>query len=367
MYILIAAACTADKPDPTTASLKDAFSDKFYIGAALSEKQITGKDSAGVALVKSQFNAIVAENCMKSGPIQPAEGEFNFSLADQFVDFGEKNNLFVTGHTLVWHSQAPGWFFTDSSGNDVSREVLIERMKRHISTVAGRYKGRVKGWDVVNEVIMDDGSWRFYEIIGEDFVKIAFETAHAADPAAELYYNDYSMSLPAKRNGVVEMVKNLQQQGVRIDGIGMQGHLDLHADLSEFERSLLAFAGLGVKVMVTELDVSVLPSPWRNAGADVARGAEYELKMNPYREGLPDSVNVAFSRFYADFFKLMLKHQDKISRVTFWGLSDGDSWKNNWPIRGRTDYPLLFDRNHQPKQVVEEIIKAANDPVPAEI
>jgi endo-1,4-beta-xylanase len=356
-------ACSPDGkagPEPT---LKEAFAGKFYIGTALNAGQITGKDSAAVKVIKEQFNAIVAENCMKSENIQPREGEFDFSLADQFVAFGEQNNMWITGHTLIWHSQAPKWFFTDSLGHDVSREVMIERMRDHISTVAGRYKGRVKGWDVVNEAILDDGSLRnskFYEIVGEDYVKLAFEFAHQADPDAELYYNDYSMANAGKRDGVVAMVKKLQEQGIRIDGIGMQGHVGLdYPDLAEFEKSIEAFAALGVNVMITEMDITLLPVPDRNVGADVATNFEYQQKMNPYAEGLPDSVNTAFENRYLDFFRLFLKHQDVISRVTLWGVNDAQSWRNNWPVPGRTDYPLLFDRENQPKPVVKRIIQEA--------
>lgn len=343
--------------------LKDAFKNKFYIGTALNTQQILGKDAAAVSVVKENFNAIVAENCMKSGMIQPREGEFRFELADRFVEFGEQNDMLINGHTLIWHSQAPRWFFTDSQGNDVSREVLISRMRNHIHTLVGRYKGRVHTWDVVNEAIMDDGSWRkskFYEIIGEDFIKLAFEFAHEADPEAKLYYNDYSMSQPGKRAGVVAMVKELQQRGVQIDGIGMQGHIGLfHPSIEEFEKSILAFSGLGVEVMITELDLTVLPSPQQNVGADVSANFEYQQKMNPYANGLPDSVEEAFHARYLDFFKLFTKHQDKISRVTLWGVSDGDSWRNGWPVRGRTDYPLLFDRANKPKPVVSAIIQVA--------
>jgi len=343
-------------------SLKEALSGKFYVGTALNTPQITERDTAALEVIKKHFNAIVAENCMKSGPIHPAEDEYNFELADQFVEFGEQNNMLINGHTLVWHSQAPRWFFTDSEGKDVSREVLIQRMKDHIFTVVGRYKGKVDTWDVVNEAILDDGSYRkskFYEIIGEDFIKLAFEFAHEADPEAELYYNDYSMALPEKRKGVVAMIKKLQEQGVKVDGIGMQGHVGLdYPAIEEFENSILAFAELGVPVMITELDITVLPSR-ENVGADVAASMEYQQKMNPYAEGLPDSVNTALNERYLDFFKLFLKHQDKISRVTFWGVNDGHSWRNNWPIRGRTDYPLLFDRNNQPKPVLYGIIDLA--------
>lgn len=361
--VVFSLAFKAEQKDGGELKLKDAFKDNFYIGTALNARQITGDDPEAIRLVKEHFNAIVAENCMKSGRIQPRQGEFQFELPDRFVEFGEQNNMLINGHTLIWHSQAPEWFFTDSLGNDVSREVLIQRMKDHIDAVAGRYKGRVHTWDVVNEAILDDGSWReskFYEIIGEDFVKLAFQFAHEADPDAELYYNDYSMANPGKRAGVVAMVKDLQQQGVKIDGIGMQGHIGLHhPEIGEFEKSLLAFAELGVKVMITELDLSVLPSPRRDVGADVSATYEYQQKMNPYVDGLPDSVSEAFNERYLAFFRLFMKHEDKIDRVTFWGVNDGDSWKNGWPVRGRTDYPLLFDRDNQPKAVVNYIMQLA--------
>jgi len=345
-------------------SLKDALKGKFLFGVAMTANQITGKDTAGVRLIKEHFNSITPENCMKSEVLQPEEGKFDFALADQYVDFGQKNNMFIVGHTLIWHSQAPKWFFVDKDGKDVSREVLIERMKNHITTVVGRYKGRVHGWDVVNEAIEDDGSFRkskFYQIIGEDFIRLAFEFAHEADPEAELYYNDYSMSKEGKRDAVVKMVRNLQSQGVKIDGIGMQGHMTMgFPPLEEEEKSIVAFSETGVKVMITELDLTVLPSPGTKVSADVALSYEYQKQLNPYPNGLPDSVAQAAHDRYAEFFRLFLRHADKIDRVTMWGLTDGDSWRNNWPVPGRTDYPLLFDRNYQPKPIIETIIKEAN-------
>ncbi|MFZ5431561.1 MAG: endo-1,4-beta-xylanase [Bacteroidota bacterium] len=360
LAIILPGCSNAQKSEPV---LKDALSGKFYIGAALNTPQITGRDTLSMKMVTRHFNSIVAENCMKSGEIQRTEGEFDFSLADQFVAFGEKHNMHIVGHTLIWHSQAPRWFFTGADGNEVSREVLIERMKNHIYTVVGRYKGRVHGWDVVNEAIEDNGSWRnskFYQILGDEFVELAFKFAAEADPDAELYYNDYSMALEGRRNGVIRMVKNLQSKGLKIDGIGMQGHLLMDSPtLEAYEESILAYSGLGVKVMITELDLSALPWPARQQGADIALRAEYEARMNPYTEGLTDSASVAWNQRMGDFFSLFLKHQDKISRVTLWGVTDNQSWKNNFPMRGRTDYPLLFDRNYQPKPVVERIIKEA--------
>lgn len=362
LIIVLFANCKAGERK-SEVSLKDALKGKFLIGVAMNADQITGKDTAGVRLIKQHFNSITPENCMKSEVLQPQEGKFDFTLADQYVDFGQKNKMFIVGHTLIWHSQAPKWFFVDKDGKDVSREVLIERMKNHIYTVVGRYKGRVNGWDVVNEAIEDDGSFRkskFYQIIGEDYIRLAFQFAHEADPKAELYYNDYSMSKKEKRDAVVTMVKNLQSQGVKIDGIGMQGHMTMDfPTLDEEEKSIIAFSGTGVKVMITELDLTVLPPPSNKVSADVALSYEYRKQLNPYPDGLPDSVAQAAHDRYAALFKLFLKHADKIERVTVWGLTDGQSWRNNWPIPGRTDYPLLFDRNYQPKPIVETIIKEA--------
>jgi endo-1,4-beta-xylanase len=343
--------------------LKEAFKGKFLIGTAINTFQSSEKDTLSCQIIKAQFNSIVAENCMKSEVIHPQEDKFDFTQADQFVDFGLRNHMYLIGHTLIWHSQAPAWFFVDNQGNDVSREVLIQRMKTHIFTVMQRYKGKIKGWDVVNEAIQDDGSYRnskFYQIIGKDYVKLAFQFAHEADPEAELYYNDYSMANVGRRNGVVKMIKELQNEGIKVSGIGMQCHIGLqYPDIQEFEKSVEAFAALGVKVMITEMDITVLPLPRANVGADVATNFEYQKSLNPYTESLPDSVNQALANRYIEFFKLFLRHQSQISRVTVWGVYDGQSWKNNWPVRGRTDYPLLYDRNFNPKPFVKEIINQA--------
>jgi len=353
--------CSGQSQQVTT--LKEALNEKFLIGTALNKNHITGGDLQGVEIIKQHFNSIVAENCMKSALIHPKEDQYNFSMTDSFVDFGIKNNMFIIGHTLIWHSQVSRWFFVDENGNEVSSEVLKQRMKEHITTVVGRYKGRIKGWDVVNEAFLDDGSFRktkFYKILGEEYITLAFQYAHEADPDAELYYNDFSMAKPDKRNAVVELVKNLKSKGVRIDAVGMQGHFTMDFPLiDEFEKSILAFAETGVKVMITELDMSALPNPHRNMGADISDRFEYRSQMNPYQEGLPDSVSIQWTNRMNDFFKLFLKYHDIIERVTLWGVNDNDSWRNNWPIFKRTDYPLLFDRKYQPKAVVDSIIKEA--------
>ena len=362
---LVAVSCSVTPQKPNT--LKDALDGKFVIGAAMDSSQIVGADTAALKIVKEHFNSIVAENCMKSMNIQPQEGVFTFDLADQFVKFGEENSMNIIGHCLIWHSQAPRWFFVDEKGKDVSREVLIERMKNHISTVVGRYKGRVHGWDVVNEAIMEDGSLRkskFYEIIGEDFIKLAFQFAHEADPDAELYYNDYNEWHVGKRDSIVAMIKDFQADSIRIDAIGMQGHFGMdYPQLDEYQAAIDAYAATGVKVMITELDMSALPRPGQNTGANITDIEAYQAEFNPFTEGLSEEVSAEWNKRMADFFQLFIDNSDKIQRVTMWGVSDATSWKNNFPVRGRTDYPLLFDRNHQAKPIVQQIIDMANNKV----
>jgi endo-1,4-beta-xylanase len=356
--------CQSQKAqDPTT--LKDAYAGKFLIGAAINTDISSGKDIASIRILKEDFNSIVAENCMKSENLQPQKGVFFFDDADRLVKFGKENNMAIIGHCLIWHSQAPKWFFTDENGNDISREELIRRMKDHITAVVSRYKGQIKGWDVVNEAIMDDGSWRnskFYQIIGEDYIRLAFEFAKAADPDCELYYNDYSMANEGKRNGVVRMIRKLQESGVKVDAIGMQGHCSFDFPrIEDFEKSLIAFSELGCKVNITELDMTVLPAPNQNVGADVAANFEYHQSLNPYTEGLPEEVACRLYARYTDLFKLFIKHASRIDRVTLWGITDDASWRNNWPVPGRTDYPLLFDRNHRPKPVVNKLVMLATN------
>ena len=345
-------------------SLKDAVGDKFLMGVALNVNQSSGVDTSSIKLVKQHFNSIVAENCMKCEVIHPEEDRYDFTLADQFVSFGEKNGMAGSGQCLIWHSQLAPWFCVDEKGNNVTPEVLKQRMKDHITTIVTRYKGRIKGWDVVNEAILEDGSYRkskFYEILGEEFIPLAFQYAHEADPDAELYYNDYAMNMPGKREGVVKLVSSLKEKGIRIDAVGMQGHMGMdYPDINEFEQSIVAFAGTGVKVMVTEWDMSALPTVKQSA--NISDTVAYQKMLNPYPETLPDSVSKAWNNRMKQFFGLFEKHADVISRVTAWGVSDSDSWKNDFPVKGRHDYPLLFDRNYQPKPFVKEIMAESQSP-----
>ena len=346
-------------------ALKESLADRFYIGTALNADNIYERDAQADAIIVRHYDAIVPENCMKSGPMQPREGEFFWNDADRFVEYGEKNGMWITGHCLVWHSQAPSWFFTDADGNDVSREVLIERMKNHIYTVVGRYKGRVKGWDVVNEAIMEDGSYRqsrFVRIIGEDFIPLAFQFAHEADPDAELYYNDYNEWFPGKRDAIVKLVGELKARGLRIDGVGMQGHIGMDSpSIEEYRAAIDAYGAAGVKVMITELDMSALPTPARRGagGANIADTVGYREAMNPFTRAISEEVSEQWNARMGEFFKLFLERDDVVSRVTLWGVTDATSWKNNYPMQGRTDYPLLFDRQYQAKPVVWSIAEMA--------
>jgi len=348
-------------------TLKDVFRNDFYIGAALSLDQIEGRDPDGLAIVEKHFNSIVAENILKWEEIHPELDRYNFEPADKYTAFGSKNNMFVVGHTLVWFYQTPDWVFEDESGNPLDRESLLERMKEHIFTVMGRYKGKIHGWDVVNEVIVEDGSFRkckWYEIIGEDYVQKAFEYARAADPAAELYYNDFDYYKKPKREGIIKLIGNLKSKGIRVDGIGIQAHWFLeHPDIAEIEEFVIDLSKLEVKVMITELDVGVTPFyPCDTPARDLASfDPETQKKLNPYSEGIPDAVLEEQADRYAELFSLFLKHRDKFDRITFWAVHDKQSWRSYLPIRGRTEYPMLFDRDCKPKPAFYAVVKTGQN------
>lgn len=340
--------------------LKDVLGKYFLIGTAINVNQSSGHDSLATTVIDKHFNCIVAENCMKPEGMQPTEGKFKWRKAERFVKYAEDHGLTAIGHVLVWHSQTPNWFFKDVEGKPASREMLIERMRTHILTVVGHFKGRIKGWDVVNEAIQDDGSYRhspWYQIIGPEYIELAFQFAYEADPNAELYYNDYSMANPAKRKTVCELIRKLKAKGLRIDGVGMQSHNGLGwPDLSEYEASIDAFADCGVKVMITELDLNVLPNPDSFGGAEVSQDFAYDERLNPYKNGLPEDVAQRIDKRWLQLFAIYKRHAHQISRVCLWGISDAQSWMNDWPVKGRTAYPLLFDRKYQPKPVIKDII-----------
>jgi endo-1,4-beta-xylanase len=349
-------------------TLRAAFTNEFLIGTAVNEPIVSGADRASRDIVVRHFNSITAENVMKAEVLNPRPDVFNFGPADAFVAFGETNNMFIVGHTLVWHNQTPAWYFQDTNGVPVSREALTERMRGFIQAVAGRYAGRVHAWDVVNEVIADDGSYRPTTWVrgigsGDELVKLAFKFASEAAPNTELYYNDFNAWRPTKRDGIVRMVKMLQAAGIRIDGVGIQGHWGLNYPKREYiEAAIDAYAALGVKVMITELDVDVLPltKEGQIIGTVMSHEQfqleEFKTFFDPYAKGLPDAVQQQLTERYAELFQIFHDRRDKIARVTVWGVHDGLSWKNGYPIPRRTNYPLLFDRNRQPKPALEAVL-----------
>jgi len=342
-------------------ALKEVFRQHFLVGAALNQGQFSEQDARSAAIVKTQFNTISPENILKWESVHPQPGKFEFDAPDRYVQFGEKNKMFIIGHTLVWHNQTPKWVFEDEKGNPVSREVLLERLREHITAVVGRYKGRIKGWDVVNEAINDDGTMRqtqWYKIIGDDYIAKAFEFAHDADPKAELYYNDYSLENDAKRKGVIALVKKLQAAKIPVHAVGSQEHDKMDwPTVDQLDNTISELAALGVRVNITELDIDVLPSASDYRGADVTANFELNEKLNPYAKGLPDQMQQQLAKRYAELFKVFLKHQKSIDRVTFWCVTDGDSWLNGWPVKGRTSYPLLFGRDGKPKPAFNAVIQ----------
>jgi len=349
--------------------LKDVYKDAFLIGAAVNPSITSGRDKASQDIVVKHFNAITAENVLKASSINPQPGVYNWRPADDYLAFGEKNKMFIIGHTLVWHNQVPAWFFTNAEGKPNTKEEQIERLRSHIEAVAGRYAGRINGWDVVNEVIDNDGSYRNSNWVnafgsGDTLVKYAFKFAAQYAPNTELYYNDFNAWRPSKRDAIVRMVKMLQKEGIRIDGVGMQGHWGLNYPNNKYiEDAIDAYAACGVKVMITELDVDVLPLSKEGQIAGWAANAdkqlqleEFEIFLDPYKQGLPDSVQKQLTNRYAELFSIFYKKKNKISRVTLWGVHDGASWKNGSPIPNRTNYPLLWDRQYKPKPALNAVM-----------
>jgi len=341
----------SDKP-----ALRDVFAEHFLIGGAFNRNLVSGEDPNAAAIAIKHFDTATSENDMKWSLIHPQPDQYNWEPADRFVDFAEKNNMVPIGHCLIWHAQVPRWTFRDDSGNLLTREALLARMKDHIMSVVGRYKGRVKGWDVVNEALRNDGTLRksrWVQIISEgseekeyDFIAKAFEYAHQADPNAELYYNDYSLDTEKEKcNGAVEIVKYLKSKGLRIDGVGIQMHSGLdYPDKESLEYSITALAATGVKVMITELDIRTRTRGYR--GADISR---INRQSTSDSNAVDDETQQKLAQKYAELFSVFLKHKNDISRVTFWGVYDATSW-----IGGS---PLLFDRNYQPKQAFDAVIE----------
>jgi endo-1,4-beta-xylanase len=360
--VTAAAVAAADPP-----ALKALVPPGLRIGVALNQAQSDGKDAAALEVALRQFDSFTPENLLKWGHVHPEPDRYVFEPADRFVALGRKHGVFVVGHVLVWHQQTPAWVFAGVYGQPLDRATALARMKSHIEAVAGRYRGQIGGWDVVNEALEDDGSLRqtpWLKAIGGDYVARAFELAHAADPEAELYYNDYNLWKPAKREAALRLVARLRAEGLRVDGIGEQGHWGVDdPPLAAIDETLAAIKATGVRPLVTELDMDVLPRDPDMWGADLAKKAEIKAATNLDTQGLPEAMQQKLARRYADVFRLFLKHD--VARVSFWGVSDADSWLDNFPIRGRTNHPLLWDRDGREKPAfgaVVEVLKSRARP-----
>jgi endo-1,4-beta-xylanase len=337
-------------PIDTLIGLKDYYKDYFTMGVAVSSSALKTEEGN---IVGKQFSSMTPENAMKMGPIHPKESEYFWADADSIVAFAKHNNMKLRGHALCWHNQTPDWLFIDAKGKQVTKSVLLQRLKDHVTTVVSRYKGAVYAWDVVNEAISDEKNvfYRnslFYQICGEEFIAKAFEYAHAVDPEALLFYNDYNEIDSVKRGKIIKMVKGLQEKGVPIHGIGLQAHWAVTEPTKEqLEKTLADFSSLGLNLQITELDISVYPK-----------------EHNP-RKAKPKDKNDAFTaeremkqqEIYKMCFETFRKYKSSISSVTFWNISDRDSWLDNFPVKGRKDYPLLFDKDLKPKKAFWGVVK----------
>ena len=366
LVLAIAASCATSEK-----TLKSSLEGKFLIGCALNSAQILGTDVKGDSVFLRHFNAAEPENCLKSCEIMPQWGTYKWELPDAYVDFCERSGIACIGHCLTWHSQCTPDYCYDAEGKLLDPETLKARMKEYITTVVGRYKGRIKGWDVVNEAILEDGSYRpspFWQILGPEFIPWSFQCAQEADPDCELYINDYSMHEPAKIEKYIEIVKDLQARGIRIDAVGFQGHIGMdYPDVGLYESHLRRIhEQTGLDICITELDMSIQPTLTRSADLgdmsftdamkDPEIRARWEKRMNPWPDGVPQERKDEWNARFAQFWDMFLRNADIIRRVNVWGVCDSDSWKNGWPVPEREDSPLFVGRDYDLKPFLKDYL-----------
>lgn len=327
--------------------LKDFYKDYFSIGVAVNPRDLRSDEAN---LILQQFNSLTAENSMKMGPIHPEESRYDWRDSDSIVNFAQQHGLKVRGHNLLWHQQTPRWLFRDTLAHtNVSKEVLFQRLKDHINTVVKRYKGKIYAWDVVNEVIADDSatyfrSTQWTQICGEEFVEKAFEYAHAADPDAILFYNDYNTENPVKREKIYRMLKRMLAAKIPVHGVGLQAHWSINNPTrEELEKSIQLFSSLGLQIQFTELDVSVYAG---RQGGQLIQGQAQTAVLTPEMEQKQLEK-------YKMIFEVFRKYKKEITGVTFWNISDKYSWLDG---RGRKNFPLLFDQNLRPKKAYQEVV-----------
>ena len=366
LALLASAAAAMAAESPSSPTLRQAAGGHPLIGTCAMAYQLDEPKLA--ALTAAQFDCLTPENEMKPDATEPQPGQFTFAAGDKLLAFTKAHNMKLVGHNLCWHQQTPKWMYQAADGKPLPREAALANLKRHIDGVAGHYKGQVLGWDVVNEALSDTPGEYLRDsparrAIGDDFIVQAFKFAHEADPDAELYYNDYSNENPGKRDGQLKLIKELKAAGCRLDAVGLQGHYIMkYAGTPDLlEEAVKMFTAEGVKVCLTELDVDVLPRT--GYGANVTDVERQAGKANPYPKGLPPDVAKLQADFYARVFAVVERHKADFERVTFWGTDDSKSWLNDFPVRGRTNHALLFDRQLQPKPaftaVVAELAKGS--------
>lgn len=325
-------------------SLREVFAEHFRIGAAITPSAF--ENDAQRELLSRHFNSVTAENIMKPAALSSMEDYYNFSAADSMVDTAAKAGIAARGHTLLWHQQSPSWFFEGEDGGAAKPAVVRKRLEKYITDVVGHFKGRIYAWDVVNEVIdpqQPDGYRRspWFQMLGPSYIETAFRAAQAADPGAKLFINDYGTEDPRKRRFLYDLIKRLKANGVKIDGIGHQMHVNIHYPPAQsIDETLALFAKLGLENQITEMDVSVYTNMTQSYGRD---------------EDIPRSELIEQAKRYRELFKVFLKHKS-LTSVTFWGLSDLNTWLTSWPIH-RPDQPLLFDKQLQPKPAFWAIVE----------
>lgn len=345
-------------------ALKDVCGGYFEIGTALTY-DVLRRDPATCDLIRHHFNSITPQDELKWDSVHIRLGIYAFRKADAILRFARDAGMSRIGHVLIWHQQIPDWVEYRSTGRQCSSRDLLERMQQHIYRVAGKYRGDISHWDVINEAFHDNGNYRntfWFRIIGPEYLEYAFRYAMEAAPGTKLYYNDFSIIQPGRRAAVIQLVRDLRSKGIRIDGVGMQGHWELNwPSVDELEATLNLFREEGIQVCITEMDISVLPRAWNQPGADLSLNYELKAELDPYAEGLPPEVDEALAKRYGELFRLFRRHADIIDRVTLWGATDACSWRNDWPVNGRSDYPLLFDRNRRPKAAYYAVIEAMTE------
>jgi endo-1,4-beta-xylanase len=330
--------------------LKDYYANYFPIGVSVSPDLLVNETES--AMIKREFGSLTPENVMKMGLIHPKENEYNWDPSDKIVDFAVANGMKIRGHCLLWHNQTPDWLFVGKDGKEVTKEVLLQRIKEHITAVVSRYKGKIYAWDVVNEAVPDTTAAiyrasKFYKIIGPEFIEKAFEYAHKADPKALLFYNDYDTEKKEKRDKIIVLLKGLLDKKIPINGIGLQGHWSLYEPTQEeLETSIDEFSSLGLKVQITELDVSVYHRVNEMVKEKFIGTSSFTPEMEQKQ-----------AEKYKMLFSVFRKHKQQLSGVTFWNLSDKSTWLDRFPVPGRKDYPLLFDTELKPKNCYQEVIK----------